>query len=264
MKKISVVIITRNESARLRQALASVCALADEIIVVDDFSDDDTCLIAQKEFGARTFVHRSERNLAGQRNFGADQAAYDWILQMDADEIFPPATVAAIHQALEEAGDIVAFSFMRLNHLAGCPVRHAGAYQSLLRLYRRDKARYREPDVHDHLELQGGARLLAAEIHHFPFSTGSQMIERALFYGEKESALFLAGRSAVSAREIHDQLVWKALKSFWKMYIKKRGYKDGLHGLVWCLCMVIGSQIRWIKIWEKARSEGKLVSGASI
>lgn len=259
MNKISVVIITRNESARIRQSLASVRALADEIIVVDDFSDDDTCLIAQKEFGARTFSRRSECNLAGQRNFGSDQAAHDWILQMDADEIFPPETVSAVRRAVEGAGDIIAFSFMRLNHLAGCPVRHAGAYQSLLRLYRRDKARYCEPDVHDHLKLQGITCQLAAEIYHFPFSTGSQMIERALFYGEKESALFLAERPAVSAREIHDQLVWKALKSFWKMYVKKRGYKDGLHGLVWSLCMVIGSQIRWIKIWEKAQSQRKLV-----
>ena len=244
MNKISAVIITRNESSRIRQALASVRELADEIIVVDDFSDDDTCLVAQQEFGA-------------------DQAEHDWILQMDADEIFPAETCACIHGVLADPGDIVAFSFMRLNHLAGAPIRHAGAYQSLVRLYRRDKARFREPDVHDHLESQGQTRALCADIHHFPFASGSQMIERALFYGEKESAIFLAGRASVSAREIHDQLVWKALKSFWKMYVKKSGYKDGLHGLVWCLCMVIGSQIRWIKIWEKALGEGKLVNGAS-
>ncbi len=258
MAKVTVVVITKNEEERIRRALSSVKSFADEIILVDDLSTDKTCEIAEKEFSARVFRSESSMNFAGQRNLGADKASSEWILQMDADEEVPADTAQKIRLAIASAGGQAAFEFMRLNHFMGHPIRYAGAYGYFLRMYRKDSARYREPDVHEHLMVKGAVGRIEADIFHYPFVSVQQFIERALVYTEVEAERYCRENRLVLRSDIKTQLTWRALKNFWKLYFKKKGFKDGLPGLAWCVCNTIGPQIKWLKIWEKAERRGIL------
>jgi glycosyltransferase involved in cell wall biosynthesis len=258
MGKIAAVIITKNEATRIQKALASVRPWADEIIVVDDMSTDNTCEIAEKEFGARVFKRALEGDFAAQRNFGADQSSCEWIMWMDADEEVPSASVEKIKQALTASKDEAVFQLRRLNYFVGHPIRHCGAYEYAGRIYRRHKVRFHKP-VHELLDVQGVVSgQIDADICHYPFESVTPMFERALRYGEQEAELYCQTQASISAKEIRYRLTWKSLKLFWKMYVKKRGFKDGMAGLVWCICNVIGPQIKWVKIWEKAKKTGKL------
>ena len=76
-------------------------------------------------------------------------------------------------------------------------------------------------------------------------------------YTDIETEEFFRENKDVSFKEIKYRLTWKSLKLFWKLYFRKKGYKDGMHGLVWCVLNVIGPQIKWLKIWEKGLKEKK-------
>ncbi|MBF0331518.1 MAG: glycosyltransferase family 2 protein [Candidatus Omnitrophica bacterium] len=258
MDKIAAVIITKNEATRIRKALTSVRPLVDEIIVVDDMSTDDTCKIAAEEFGAKVYRRDLNGDFAAQRNFGADQSGCEWIMWMDADEELPVETVSKIRQALAVSKDEVGFQLRRLNHLLGQPIRHAGAYEYVWRIYRSDKVRFQKP-IHECLGIQGVTGRIDADILHYPFEAMTPMLMKAVTYGEQEAELYCQQHATVSEKEIRYRLMWKSVKLFWKMYFKKQGFKDGMPGLVWCICNIIGPQIKWIKIWEKAKIKRTLV-----
>ncbi|MFH0753397.1 MAG: glycosyltransferase family 2 protein [Candidatus Omnitrophota bacterium] len=258
MSRIAAVIITKNEAGRIRKALTSVRSWVDEIIVVDDMSTDTTCAIAENEFGAKVFRRPLAQDFSAQRNFGADQASCEWILWMDADEEVPVKTVQMIKHRLEGSPDEVIFQLRRLNHLMGCRIRHAGAYEYVWRVYRKDKVKFNKP-VHELLDFQGASGRIDADILHYPFEEMTPMLMKAVTYGEHEAELYCQTQRCVSQKEIRYRLMWKSLKVFWKLYVRKQGFRDGIPGLVWCVCNVIGPQIKWIKIWEKAKIKGMLV-----
>ncbi len=257
MPKISVVIITKNEEPRIRKALASVRSFADEIVVVDDMSTDCTREIAAREFQAKVFQRPLEKDFAAQRNFGAQQASSAWIFPMDADEFISDAVGARIREAIGAAGDTAAFELRRLNYFVGSPIRHAGAYGYYVRLYRKDCVAYHGP-VHEQLEVRGVVSRIDGDICHYPFETLAPFFDKAVRYAEQEAELYCQARPHVSAKEIRYHLTWRPLKTFWKIYVRKKGYRDGLPGLVWCVGNVIGPLIKWMKIWEKAERSGLL------
>lgn len=112
--------------------------------------------------------------------------------------------------------------------------------------------------MHEKLVVRGAIGRVDGDIFHYAFDTIEQVISTANFYTEIEAEEFVKARERISLKEIKYRLTWKSIKLFWKQYIKKRGYRDGMYGFIWCILNVIGPQIRWIKIWEKALKEGKL------
>jgi glycosyltransferase involved in cell wall biosynthesis len=228
--KISACLITLNEERNLPRCLASVAPLVDEMVVVDSGSSDATVAIAQK-FGARV-IHQDWLGYVGQKNFALAQAAHPWVLSIDADEEISPKLAEAI--ARVRADDTAVsntapsgYAFSRIVYYRNKWVRHGDWYPDrLVRLLRRDKARFTGGRVHEKLELDGDFLTLPGHLHHFTYENASDRAARCAKY---------AGLWAQTAHEecrtagplsapLH------AAARFFKGYVLKLGFLDGAVG----------------------------------
>ena len=254
--RLSVVVITKNEEDKIVRCLESV-KWADEIIIVDDKSRDRTVEIC-RGLGARVISHQSDYNFDRQRNLGIDQARGEWILQMDADEIVPMELKSAIQKAISEPSDYSAFKFRRKNFFLGHFMRYGGFYSGyLVKLFKRRAGHYIGHDIHETIRIQGKLGTIQADIEHYPFKSISQNIERNNLYSTARARIMLQDFGASKTSEIRANLTHRPLKSFWKMYVKRRGYRDGMYGLVFCILFSFGPMLRWMKYWELIRNKNE-------
>ena len=226
MSKITAVVLTKNEEVKIEKCLRCLQSFVDEVIVVDDNSEDKTVEICKK-LGVKVIINESGGNFDKQRNIGIEEASCQWILQMDADELVPSETAVKIKEAVENPSDYVAFKLRRKNFFFGYPLRYGGAYNWGVKLFKKGKAYYIGSSVHETLKIEGKIGKIDAEIHHFPFSSIRDILNKMNFYTEVEAELFIKNIDKISFKEIKYRLTWKSLKLFWKLYVKKKGYKDG-------------------------------------
>ena len=251
--KLTAVILTKNEEDKIARCIESV-KWADEVLVIDDESTDKTREIVQK-LEVRVVINKSNGNFDAQRNIGIDNAKYDWILQMDADEIVTPLLRDKIRGMLNNPGNFSAFKFWRKNYFLGHFMQYGGEYDYWLRLFRKDKARYVGADIHEKLKVDGKVGIINADIEHFAFSSVAQFIQRQNYYSSFESKALFEREGVFPLRIIGYNIKIKPLKIFWKTYIKKRGYKDGMYGLIWCILLSFRHVMIWAKYWEMIKDK---------
>lgn len=225
---LSVTLITLNEEANLPRALASV-AWADEIIVVDSGSTDRTCEVARLA-GARVFS-RAWEGYGQQKNFAQDQATHDWILNLDADEEVSPALQAEIAATLEQANSrgLDAFRLPRKTWYLGRWILHGGWYPNhLVRLARKSRSRWTEPQVHEEWRIEGSVGTLDHPLLHYTFGCIEDQVRTNLKFsrlGYQELLKQGAGASLL-------KLLLKPWGKFIETYILKRGFLDGMAGFI--------------------------------
>ncbi len=246
MLSLSVVVITRNEERKLRRCLDPV-SWADDIVVVDSYSTDDTVDIAE-DYTSRVF-RRAWSGFADQRNFGMEQATGDWILFLDADEYVTSGLEKRIRSLLRDGGDYDAYKIHRLEHFLGFPIRHGTlnpSYQP--RLLRKGKG-YWTGGAHAHIEVNGSGEpgLIHEDLYHDSHNSLSDFIVRINQYTSVDAEeRVLAGQRVGRLR-----LVLSPLGMAWKCYIVKKGFRDGFPGLLFSLCMGIYSFLRLVKVWQR-------------
>ncbi|MBL7072740.1 MAG: glycosyltransferase family 2 protein [Candidatus Omnitrophica bacterium] len=245
--KISVVVITKNEEDKIERFLRSV-VWADEVIVVDDESTDNTRAISTAR-GAKVIVNKLDNNFCRQRNIGIENSSSEWILQMDADEVVPPETAGKIRDAINDPGGFIAFKMLRKNFMFSHALKYGGAYNYVTKLFKKSAGSYSE-NIHEVLNITGNIGKIEAELYHYPYVSMREILDKMNCYTDAEAAAEIQKRPDIPLKEIKYRLTWKALKLFWKLYVKKQGYKDGIYGLIWSVINVIGPEIRWLKIWE--------------
>lgn len=246
---IAVVIIAKNEEKRIVPCLESV-KWCDEIVVVDDMSADETARIARK-YGAKVVAHPSNGDHDNQRNIGIDNASSNWILQMDADERVSPELRKDIEGILSSHVEFSAFSVRRRNYFLGKFMEHGGWYERQVRLFRKGKARYIGRNVHETLKVEGKTDQLKSWIDHYAFSSVSQYIARQIYYASIESRVMYEDRGRISIKEITHHLKVKPIKLFFKIYIKKQGFRDGMHGFILALLNSWRHYAIWAIYWER-------------
>lgn len=228
--RITVTLITYNEEALIAGALASV-AWADEVIVVDSGSTDQTRAIAEKA-GARVFSNPWP-GYGQQKNFAHSQARGEWVLNIDADERVSPELRQEMVNAIAEveAGRTAhaGFSFPRKTYYLGRWIRYGGWYPNrLTRITRRVAGRWSEPPVHERLEIQGSVGALSAPLDHYTFASIEAQVEANLRYARLGSALLRerGGRANIL------KLLLKPWGKFMETYFLKQGFRDGIAGLI--------------------------------
>ena len=150
--QITLFIIARNEADKIAKCLSSAKDTVDEIVLVDD-STDDTAAIA-KQFGARVYTHPFE-GFTAQKNFALSQVKTPWALSLDADEVLTPELAQEIRQAVQNTA-YDGFELTRVNCFLGQRMLHGGLKKEhILRLVRTEKARYEGGLVHEKLCVQG-------------------------------------------------------------------------------------------------------------
>lgn len=226
MPAITAAIITRNEAQNIARALRSV-SFADEVVVVDSGSTDDTVEIARK-CGARVVVHLWE-GFAAQKNFAARQAQHDWILSLDADEeLTADAQEAAkLWKASEPAA--AGYRFARRARYLGRWILHSGWYPDYkLRLYDRRRGEWRGSYVHESVAVTGPVETLAGEILHYTCDSLEDHRNRIEFYTD------LAAREMLERKQRVGVLARLLLPGwvFLHTYFIRLGILDGYQGLL--------------------------------
>lgn len=215
--KISVVIAAFNERDFIADCLNSI-KFADEILVIDDHSTDDTPDIA-KHHGAKV-IRRKLDGFATQKNFGIDKAKNDWILILDADERVSQELATEIQQLTKPAA--IAYSMPFKNYLGKKWLRYGGLYPDRhIRLFNRKHARYGDRQIHEMLNIQGDIAKLGGPVIHLTYSGYLEYYQKVKKYASLEAKVSPNTPSIISV-----------VKEFGRRYFKLSGYRDGIAGLV--------------------------------
>lgn len=259
-KTLSVVLITLNEAANLPRTLASI-GWADEIIVVDSGSTDDTEKIARAA-GAQ-FFSEPWRGFAAQKNAAIDHARSEWVLSLDADEELSPALQAEIQRLLEQADTIFsAYRIPRLNHFLGQPLHYGGYWPDpKLRLFRKGAASFRVRAVHETMESDGPAGQLKNPLIHHCYATLEEYVEHMNRYSSAAARhLVASGRAPRSLIGLFAQAILNPAATFVYNYFLRLGWMDGLGGLLQHLNHSAYIHWKYVKAWELARQPQHKIS----
>ncbi|MBF0511242.1 MAG: glycosyltransferase family 2 protein [Candidatus Omnitrophica bacterium] len=250
MTGITAVILTKNEALRIRRCLDALKGWADEIIIVDDESIDNTCTIAKEEYGARVIVRALENAFDKQRNCGMEAAQTTWVLQMDADEVIPAETKELINQAIKKT-DHAAFEILRQDCVGEIALKHVGgAYQ--LKLLQKGKGTY-QGNIHEAFVTRGSVGRIQGIVLHYAIGSVSQMLAKQNHYSDLESERYLREHPEIDVKKIKHDLIFKTPSIFFKHYVKRGGFKDGLPGLVWSVIHTMHPMMFWLKVLEKMK-----------
>lgn len=230
--KLSVVIITLNEEKYIKQCLTSVKKIADEIIVVDSGSTDNTIEIAKK-FGAKVYT-RVFDNYSNQKNFAAQKAAGEWILSLDGDEEVSPELAEEIKTKILD-DSFAAYSIPRKNIILGKFIKYTRWQPELDRhvwLWKKDAGKW-EGRVHEELKINGKVGKLKHHKIHYQYGSVSDF----LVMMNKYSSLETKGDNPIY--------------HFLVRYFYRLGFLDGSRGFILSYLMAIYHLVVWVKKWEK-------------
>ena len=244
MPKLTVTVITHNEAHNLAAALESV-TWADEIIVVDSESGDDTVRVA-RQFTDRVFV-RPWPGYAAQKNFAAAQATHDWILSIDADERASAPLAGEIRALSAAALQVAGYRVPRVTFHLGRWIRSTDWYPDYqLRLYDRRRARWTGRHVHESVSVDGPVGALRGELLHYAYRDISHHVKTMDRY------------TTLAAQQMHedgrragwlDVLVRPRL-AFFRNYVLRGGFRDGMPGLIVSSMNAHYVGLKFAKLWE--------------
>lgn len=247
---LSVIVITHNESARLRACLESV-AFAGEVVVVDSGSTDDTIAIA-RSMGARVSQTADWPGFGPQKNRALDLAMGDWVLSIDADERVTPQLREQIEAAVAR-GAFDAYSVKRRSSYCGQYMNHSGWYPDrIVRLIRRGSARFSDALVHEALQVQGPVGRLEGELLHESYPDLETVLDKVNRYST-------AGAQSLHREGVTGSLgkaLGHGLWAFVRTYLLKRGFLDGRLGLALAISNAEGTYYRYLKLWLLQRGTG--------
>jgi glycosyltransferase involved in cell wall biosynthesis len=252
---LSVVLITQNEEKNLPATLDSVmplvCAGRGEIIVVDSGSTDRTLEIA-RSFGAKVFTE-SWKGFAAQKNSAMDKASYDWVLQLDADEVLEPQLAAEIESALSAQSVSRGFWIPRKNFFLGRWIKHGGFYPDpKLRLIRRGAGKFEEHGAHPTIKISGPTGHLQHALIHNAYPTLRSYIDHMNSYSSMGAQV--AVEEGHRSFSIADILIRPWL-TFTYNYFFRLGFLDGREGLLQHLYHAAYVSWKYAKAWELARKQ---------
>jgi glycosyltransferase involved in cell wall biosynthesis len=249
--RVSVTIITLNESAHIAAAIRSA-AWADEIIVVDAGSTDDTVAIARAA-GASTHA-RTWTGYVDQKNYAASLAANDWIFSLDADERVTPVLASEVRTILAAEPAHRGYRIPRVTFHLGRWIRTTDFYPDFqTRLYDRRAARWQGKYVHESVTVDGGAGALTQELEHYSYRDLADHLDRINRY------------TTLAAQQMHERgrragaldLLLHPPAAFLRNYLLRRGFTDGMAGLTLSLVNAYSVFLKFAKLWELGEGQAK-------
>ena len=247
--RISACITAGNEERNIRRCLESV-TWCDEIIVVDSFSTDHTVEIC-REYTDLVYEHRW-LGYIGQKNLIKDLASGTWILFIDADEEVSPELRDEIRQTFEEGNhaDCSGYEFPRLVYYLGRWIHHGDWYPDIkLRLFLKERGRCGGREPHDRIIVDGPIKRLKHPMHHYTYTGIADQIATL----NKFSTITVAGEFDDDRPfRLLDLLLRPGLR-FVRCYFLRRGFLDGVPGLIVAAITAYGVFIKYAKLWERHR-----------
>lgn len=246
-EKVSVTIITRNEEKNIRHCLNSV-AWADEVVLVDSGSTDHTLEIC-REFGVKVLTNPWP-GMNAQKRLAMENAAHPWIFNIDADERVPEELRYHIERALERP-EYDGYRVPRKNFFLGKWMRYGGWYPDhVLRLFRKEKGSYGGIDPHDKVIVTDGkVGTLSVPLVHHAYESLSQYVLKQNSYSDASARELVRKGKHISPPAILPKTLWKFIETF----LWKRGFLDGVHGLIAALGASCTTFWKYAKAWDLSR-----------
>ena len=244
---LSAVIITKNEEKNIRRCLESLQGIADEIIVVDSYSTDNTENIC-KEFQVK-FFQKEWAGYAQTKNWANEQANSDYIFSIDADEEVPAELKKSILAIKENPGDNFAYKMHRLANYCGAWIHHCGWYPDTKpRIFDRRECKWEGDFVHETLSRNNNKewQLLKGDLHHYSYHSISQHLQKI----DNFSTLAAQQRLAKGKKFSLLRLLFAPQFKFFSVYILKLGILDGIYGLTIATFMSWHHFLREMKMYK--------------
>jgi glycosyltransferase involved in cell wall biosynthesis len=252
---ISVVINVRNESDHLSKCLKSIKDIATEIIVVDMKSTDDSVKIANS-YGAKVYSYRPMKYVEPARNFALSKATSNWILLLDPDE-YLHKTLKNELKSITQRNDVDFVKIPRQNFIFGKWIRHANCWPDyLIRFFKKGSVNWQK-EIHSQPITKGNSLTLLDSdklaIKHDNYENINQFITRAVRYSSIQADELNAKDYKVKTSDF----ILKPIQEFNSRFYFSEGYKDGVHGLIFCLLQSFAIGLIYAKLWEKQGSSDK-------
>ena len=247
---LSIVVITKNEAERLEDCLKSV-SWANDLIVVDDFSVDTTTRIARKYTDR---VYERKMDIEGRhRNYAYSLAKHEWVFSLDADERMTDELREEIKHILRKDIKHVAFTVPIKAFIGDKWVKHGGWYPGRkVRLFRKDKFKYEEVKVHPRVFYKGSCGHLKNPILHYSYKNFHEFIESLNNQTTLEAEKWFNEKRKIGLVKA----LRKTCDRFLRAYILKRGFLDGLTGLIFAMAAGLYQIFSYAKYQEMLK-QGK-------
>jgi glycosyltransferase involved in cell wall biosynthesis len=243
MKRLSAILITRNEAHNIAGCLRSV-AFADEVIVVDSGSTDGTVELA-RSLGAQVISTPDWPGFGPQKNRALEAATGEWVLSLDADERVTPELERSIRETLA-APALDAYEIGRHSSYCGQYMNHSGWYPDrVVRLVRRGTARFTDDLVHERLLPAGPAGRLRGDLLHDSMPDFESVLDKVDRYST-------AGALSLMRKGVKGSLgksLGHGLWAFIRTYLIRRGFLDGRLGFALAVSNAEGTYYRYLKLW---------------
>ncbi|MCK4588226.1 glycosyltransferase family 2 protein [Candidatus Woesebacteria bacterium] len=252
---LSVIILTKNEEKNIPACIKGA-RFADEIIVIDDNSEDKTVEIAKKA-GAKVYKYKRIGYVEPARNYAISKATGEWILILDADEQAPEALVKELKEIVQKPKADY-YRLPRKNIIFGKWIKHSRWWPDYnIRFFRKEFVSWSEI-IHSVPITQGkGLDLQAREdfaIIHYHYDSIEQFVERMNRYTGEHAKLRIKDGYKFKWQD----LIRKPTEEFLGRYFSGEGYKDGTHGLALASLQAFSELVLYLKIWQKKGfEEGK-------
>ena len=245
MPKLSVTVITKNEAADIEDALSSV-RFADEIVVVDSHSSDETAAIARRH--TDRVVVRDWPGYIEQKNYAASIASHDWILSLDADERVTPELAAEIQRVLASDPREAAFRIPRVTFHLGRWIRSTDWYPDYQpRLYDRRRARWTGKYVHETVTADGAVGRLRGELQHYAYRDIADHLETI----DRYTTLAARQMDEAGRRAGPLQIAGHPPLAFLRNYIIRGGIRDGTAGFIISAMNSYYVFLKFAKLWGR-------------
>ena len=256
--KLSAILVVRNEAHCLAKCLSSISSIADEIIVMDSGSTDETVAIA-RSFGAKVEV-TDWPGFGPQKNRALSRARGEWVLAIDADERLTPELTASIRAAVDAPrSDVNGYLMLFVSTWCGEPVRFGDwAGKCHLRLFRRDKAQFTDARIHERVMCEPPHAKLTGVMIHDTVADESEALEKGRRYAEL-SAQSLAAKSRGGALPALLHGAW----TFLRCYLFKGGFLDGRVGWKVASALTKGTWLRYRLAGQQLADRRKNLTRAS-
>jgi glycosyltransferase involved in cell wall biosynthesis len=239
---LSVIIITKNEAHAIADCLRSV-AWADEIIVVDSGSTDDTVAICQ-QLGAKVTVTNDWPGFGQQKNRALALATQPWVLSIDADERVTPALQEEIMQAIANNAD-ASYRMPRSSSYCGQFIKHSGwSPDYITRLFKRGFGQFSDDLVHERLITQHATLSLKSPLLHISYINLDEVLDKINRYSTAGADMLHARRKSASLGKAIAHGVW----AFARTYFIRLGFLDGKMGFVLAVSNAETTYYRYLKL----------------
>lgn len=256
---ISVVLATYNEEKNIAACLATVADFADEIIVVDGTSTDDTRKVA-KTAGAKVIKTTNKPNFHINKQLAMDAAQGELVLQLDADEHVDAELaqyIIQLHDQLKKQSfkpakdQPVAWWLKRKNYFLGAFLQKGGQYPDpVIRLYIKGYAHLPQKDVHEQMKVDGPVGWADGHLIHYSNPTFADYLRKFNTYTSFSAGQLFEQKIQLSTLKALEYFCFKPFKTFFTLYVRHKGFVDGVPGFVFALMSGLHHPVAYLKVWE--------------